>query len=239
MTEKDKKEIRFIARKRDLAGKGPSRTIRRQGYIPAVLYGPGEEPRTISVERKTAEKLLRHTTAHNIIADLVVEENGSQETFKTIVKEIQTNPITGQVLHMDFYHIGKNQPVKLSIPVKLVGECTGVKEGGILEQELREIEVEGLLNVLPENIEIDISNLKIGESIYVKDINLPEGVRFLVDSEHLVVTVLAPKAEEVAAPAEEAAAPAEQVQQPTVITQEIAEERRKEKEAKKESEKGS
>ncbi len=114
---------------------------------------------------------------------------------------------------------------------------TGVKEGGILEQELREIEVEGLPDAIPENIEIDITNLKIGESIYLKDIKPPQGVRFLVETEHVIVTILAPKAEET--PAAEEVATAEEIQQPTVITQEIAEERRREKETKKETEKGS
>ncbi|MCM8822009.1 MAG: 50S ribosomal protein L25 [Candidatus Omnitrophica bacterium] len=238
MTEKEKKQIKFIAKPRDSAGKSVSRALRRAKLVPGILYGAGEKTRLIAIDRKSAEKNLRHTAAHNIMADLVIEESNSQSSFKTIVKEVQTNPITGEILHLDFYHIGKNQPVKLSIPVKLTGESAGVKEGGILEHELREIEIEGLPDVIPESIEINITSLKINDSVYVKDVKFPEGVRSLVDSEHVVVTILAPKAEEVPVP-EETAAAAEEVQQPKVITQEIAEERRKEKEAKKETEKGS
>ncbi|MCM8815606.1 MAG: 50S ribosomal protein L25 [Candidatus Omnitrophica bacterium] len=236
MTEREKKHVVFVAKPRDSAGKSVSRTLRRANLIPGILYGAKEETRLIAVERKSAERNLRHS-AHNIMADLVIEQAGSKSSYKTIVKEIQVNPITGEILHLDFYHIGKNQPVRMSIPVKITGESEGVKEGGILEQELREIEVEGLADAIPENIEINISGLKINESIFVKDIKFPEGVRPLVDFDHVVVTVLAPKAEQAPAP-EEAVIP-EEAQQPKVITQEIAEERRKEKEAKKEAEKGS
>ncbi|MCM8764753.1 MAG: 50S ribosomal protein L25 [Candidatus Omnitrophica bacterium] len=239
MTEKEKKQIRFVAKSRDSAGKSISRTLRRADLIPGVLYGAGEETRLIAIDRRSAEKNLRHIAAHNIMADLVIEESGSQSNLKTIVKEIQTDPITGEILHMDFYHIGKNQPVKLNIPVKLTGESTGVKEGGILEQVLREVEVEGLPDAIPEDIEVDTTSLKINESIYIKDIKFPEGIRPLVDSEHVVVTILTPKTEEVPTPEEAAAVAPEEVQEPKVITQEIAEERRKEKEAKKEIEKGS
>jgi len=238
MTEKEKKQEKFIAKPRDSAGKGVARALRRTGLIPGILYGAGEENKLIYVDRKSAEKVFRHSAAHNIMADLTIEESGSQNQLKTIVKDIQVDPITGEILHIDFYHIGKNQPIRLSIPVKLIGECTDVKEGGILEQELREIGVEGLPNAIPENIEIDIANLKINQSIHIRDVKLPEGVRALVDSEHVVVTILAPKAEEVPVTEEVAAAQTEEVQQPKVITEEIAEERRKEKEAKKETEKG-
>ncbi|MCM8828576.1 MAG: 50S ribosomal protein L25, partial [Candidatus Omnitrophica bacterium] len=173
MTEKEKKQIKFIAKPRDSAGKSVSRALRRAKLVPGILYGAGEKTRLIAIDRKSAEKNLRHTAAHNIMADLVIEESNSQSSFKTIVKEVQTNPITGEILHLDFYHIGKNQPVKLSIPVKLTGESAGVKEGGILEHELREIEIEGLPDVIPESIEINITSLKINDSVYVKDVKFP------------------------------------------------------------------
>ena len=241
MTEKEKKQVKFIGKIRDASGKGSSRSLRRSGFIPAILYGAEEQNKLLSIEKKSAEINFRHVSSHNIMADLIIDEGNTNTTLKTIVKEVQTNPITGEILHMDFYHIGSNQPVSLSIPVRLVGECPGVKEGGILEHDLREIPVEGLPDLLPENIDIDVSELKMGESIYVKDIKVSDGVRILLEPEHTIVTVLAPKVEVEAAPAEEAAAPtvSEEAQQPKVITQEIAEERRKEKESKKETEKGS
>jgi large subunit ribosomal protein L25 len=237
MAEKEK--IKFVGKLRNSSGKGASRALRRQGFIPGILYGAGEENKLVAIERKSAEKTLKHLSSHNVMAEFVIEQQGNETVFKTIVKEIQVNPITGEIIHMDFYHIGKNQPVTLSVPVKLTGECPGVKEGGIMEHDLREIEVEGLPDLIPEYIEVDVSQLKIGDSIFIKDIKFPEGVRPLVEPEHVLVTILAPKAEEVPAAEEVAAATAEEVQQPKVITQEIAEERRKEKEAKKEAEKGS
>lgn len=237
MADREKKQIEFTGRYRNSAGKSTSRSLRRTGFVPGVIYGSGEENKLVSIDKKSAEKTLKHISGHNVMADLVIEDGTSRTTLKTIVKEVQVNPVTGEILHMDFYHIGKNQPVRLSVPLKLAGECAGVKEGGILEQELREIEVEGLPDAIPENIEVDITKLKIGESIYLKDLKVPEGIRLLGDSEHVIVTILAPKAVEEAPPAEQV--PAEEVQQPKVITQEIAEERRKEKEARKETEKGS
>ncbi|MGC9066353.1 MAG: 50S ribosomal protein L25 [Candidatus Ratteibacteria bacterium] len=238
MAEKEKTQVKFIAKTRNSAGKSASRTLRRTGFVPGILYGAGEENKLLAVDKKSAENTLRHVTSHSVMANLEIEHDGEKDILKTIVKEVQTNPITGEILHIDFYHIGKNQPVHLSVPIRLVGECPGIKEGGIMEHDLREIEVEGLPDALPEAIELDVSNLKIGESIYVRDIKFPEGIKPLVDSEHVVVTILVPKAETVPAPEEVAAAATEEVQQPKVITQEIAEERRKEKEAKKETEKG-
>ena len=238
MVEKEKKQVKFIAKVRNSAGKSTSRALRRSGFIPGVLYGAGEDNKLLAVDKKSAEITLRHVTSHSVMADLEIQHDGGKDVLKTIVKEVQTNPITGEILHIDFYHIGKNQPVHLSVPIRLIGECPGVKEGGIMEHDLREIEVEGLPDAIPEAIEVDVSNLKIGESIYVKDVKVTEGIKPLVDSEHVVVTILAPKAEEVPAPEEVAATAAEEVQQPKVITQEIAEERRKEKEARKETEKG-
>ncbi len=235
MVEKEKKSLKILSRKRESAGKGSVRQLRRSGFIPAVVYGAGEENKLVCVERKAVQKVLSHA-AHNIMADLVIEDGNSKEEIKTIIKEIQINPITQEILHIDFYHIGKNLPVRIAVPIKLVGESQGVKEGGILEQELREIEVEGLPDAIPEEIEVDITELKTGDSIYVKDIKVPEGIRLHISPEHLVATILAPKAAPEEAPAE-AAAPEEI--QPKVITQEIAEERRKEREAKKEAEKGS
>jgi len=237
MTEKEKKQIKFIGKTRDGSGKGSSRALRRQGFIPAILYGQGEDNKLLCVDKKSAELNFKHLVGHNIMADLVIDENGTSATLKTVVKEVQKNPITGEILHIDFYHIGKNQPVSLNIPIRLVGNSIGVKEGGILEHELREIPVEGLAELLPESVEINVSELKIGDSIFIKDIKIPEGIRVLMAPEHVVASVSAPKVEEVA-PGEEASAPVEEVQQPKVITQEIAQERRKEKETKKEPEKG-
>ncbi len=239
MAEKEKKQVKFIGKMREGSGKSASRSLRRSGFIPAVLYGADEENKLLSVEKKSAELSFRHVSGHNIMADLIVDENDTKTTLKTIVKEVQTDPITGEILHIDFYHIGRNQPVSLNIPVRVIGECAGVKEGGILEHDLREIPVEGLPDLLPETIDIDVSELKIGESLFIRDVKVPEGVRILLDSEHVVVTVIAPKIEVEAAPVAEEAAVPEEAQQPKVLTQEIAEERRREKEAKKETEKGS
>jgi large subunit ribosomal protein L25 len=230
MNPTKKKEITFQAKMRQDTRKSARHTLRRTGYIPGNLYGAGEENRTIAVDKKSTELALKQITGHNVLANLVLE--GSDEPIKTILKEVQQNPITGEVIHLDFYHIGKNRPVVLNVPLKFTGECPGVKEGGILQHNIWEVEVEGLPDRIPEAIEVDISSLTIGHSIQANTISLPEGIRLRTTADQVIVSVLAPKVEE-AAPAAEAAAVPEEAAQPEVITQEIAEERRKEKESKK------
>ena len=232
MEKETKTQITFQAKPRSGTRKSACRALRRSGFIPGNLYGAGEQNQPLAVDRKSAEMILRHMSGHNVIADLVVE--GNKEALKTVVKEIQHHPITGEVLHLDFYHIGANQPIVLNIPLRFVGECPGVKEGGVLDHALWEIEVEGLPDKIPQAIEIDISSLMIGDSIQVNGIQAPEGLKIRTTPEQMVATVLAPT--KVVEPVAAEAVVTEEVAQPEVITQEIAEERRKEKESKKAAE---
>lgn len=228
--------IQFPAKPRTETGKGFCYRMRQAGLVPGVLYGAGGKNQLIVLDRKTAETRLKEIKGHSVIADLVLDENGKTQTYKTIIKEIQKNPITLEVLHLDFNIIRSDKPVVMEIPISLTGtgDSPGVKEGGILEHQLRELKVEGLPDRIPDSIAVDVSTLEMGKTILVSDILVPEGIRILTEKQRAVVTVVAPKIEEVV----EAAAPVvtEEAAQPEVITQEIAEERRKEKEAKKTAE---
>ncbi|MCX8081869.1 MAG: 50S ribosomal protein L25/general stress protein Ctc [bacterium] len=230
-------KIQFTAEEREGIGKGVARKLRAGGFIPAVLYGPGYEPIPLKVEKKSAEDIIRKLESHNVMADIVIKKGKKKETVKTILKDIQTDPIRGDILHLDFYRISMDHSVRMGIPVHLVGESPGIEKGGILEQELRELQVQALPDRIPALIEVDVSNLDIGHAILVKDIVLPEGVSLVDDPEKVVVTVLAPKAEKIEVEEGAEAVVSEVPTEPEVITQKEAEERRREKEAREKAEK--
>lgn len=229
-------KIQFTAETREGTGKGTARKLRAAGFIPGVLYGAGNEPCSIKVEKRSAENIIRKLESHNVMADLILKKGkGKEETIKTMVKDIQADAIKGDVLHLDFYRIRMDQAVRMEVAVHLLGEAPGVEKGGILEQELREIEVQALPDKIPSMIEVDVSKLEIGDAISVKDITLPEGVEVVEEGEKTIVTVLAPKVvkEEEVVAEEGAAETAEVPVEPEVISEKEAAERRKEKEASK------
>ncbi|HOJ38876.1 MAG TPA: 50S ribosomal protein L25/general stress protein Ctc [bacterium] len=227
-------EILFQAEVRETTGKGVARKLRQAGFVPGILYGPGEEPVALKVEGKSAGTIVRRLRSHNIMADLVLKGSAGEEKIKTILKDVQKDPLTGALLHLDFYRVRMDRPVAMEIPIQLVGESVGVSQGGILEQELREAKLEALPRNMPDRITVDISTLGIGHALLVKDLKLPEGVRALDDPERVVVAVLAPAKEEEAAPVTEEVTAA--ATEPEVISEEKAEERRKMKEEAKQEE---
>jgi len=225
-------EIKFQGELREKTGKGVARQARRSGFIPGVLYGQKDKPVSIKVEKKSAERIIRRIESRNVMADLVLKKDGKVQIIKTIVKEIQIEPITGEILHLDFYRMRMDKPILIGVPVYFVGESVGVKEGGVLEQELREVKVEALPKDIPEKIEVNIAELKIGDTVFARDLKLSEGVKLAEEGERVVLSVLAPmKEEEVVKVAEEVEA------EPEVISEEKAEERRRMKEEAKGEEK--
>ncbi len=227
--------IQFTAETREETGKGAARKLRVAGFIPGILYGAENEPCAIKVEKQSAENIIRKLESHNVMADLVLKKSkGKPETIKTLVKDIQIEPIKMDVLHLDFYRIRMDQTIRMGVAIHLAGEAPGVEKGGILKQELREIEIQALPNNIPANLVVDISKLEIGDVVTVKEIALPEGVEVIEEGEKTVVTILAPKAEKVEeTPVEGAVAAAEAPAEPEVISEKEAAERRREKEAAK------
>lgn len=232
-------KIQFAAETRDGKGKGVARKLRTSGFIPGILYGAGHEPCPIRVEKKSAENIIRKLESHNVMADLMLKaDKGKAEAIKTLVKDIQIDAINGDVLHMDFYRIRMDQAIRMGVAIHLIGLAPGVEQGGILDQEIRELQIQALPDKIPSKIEVDISGLSIGSSLTVKDIILPEGVSTVEEADRIVAAVLAPKAEKVEeeAVAETAAAEATAAE-PEVISEKEAAERRREKESEKEKEK--
>lgn len=168
-------------------GKGAARKIRRNGLIPGVVYGRGNEPRSIKVDPLDIEKLLHS----NAIFDLTfVGEDGEESTV--IIKDYQKDVIKQDLLHVDFQFISMDEKITVSVPMHLEGEAVGVRDGGVLQQLLREIEIDTLPAEIPEEITIDISELEVGESLSVADLDLPEGIDLVTDSDEVIVTVVTP-----------------------------------------------
>lgn len=199
------------ALKREKTGKSAVRQYRRQGYVPGVYYSHGEEAIPLLFE----EKMLRHFVGgSHALLDLQIE--GTKKPLKCILKEIQQDPVSGKVLHVDFQGVKMGEKIVVTVPVVLTGTPAGVKEGGILEHMIRELEIECFPRDLPETLEIDVSNLKIGEAIHVKDLQF-ENIRILDEPDETILVIEAPRvAEEVVAEEEEVSEFAEP-QEPEVI----------------------
>ena len=195
---------------RDSRGKNEARRTRREGRVPGVLYGASGDARrveatAIAVEPKALLKILHSESGANTLISLKLDGEGDT---RVLVKEYQIDPVTRQVLHADFYRINMNRALRLTIPVIVKGEPKGVKQqGGILEFIRREIEIECLPADIPEHVEVDVSDLMLHQGIRVREIATNATWKPLSDPEMMIVHVISPKAEEVAAPADVVAAP--------------------------------
>jgi len=191
---------------RDTRGKGVARTLRSSGRVPAVIYGHGREPQSLSIDTRELEKLLGHISAENTVIDLSVDGKSA----RTLIREIQRHPFKRQILHVDFQELVAGEKVTVRVPIVLMGIPDGVRvDGGILDQTMRELEVEVDPSNIPNHVEIDVTKLTIGSSVHVRDLTLPEGVEVVEDEDASVCVVSAPRAIVEAAPVEEVEVPAE------------------------------
>lgn len=225
-------EVELAARLRKERGKLAVKRLRKQGLIPGVLYGHGEETSPVWVEGKAFRMIEQSTGGENVIINLTVEG----EPRKTIVKEVQIDPLTRNVLHIDFQHIHAEEEVVVEVPIITKGVPQGVKEGGILDHILRKVEVKCLPLEIPEHFEVDVSELSIGHSLRLSDVDTGD-VNVLTDLGAAVVSVLPPKAkEEEAVAAEEEVAP-EEVEAEVEAGEEKKEERGEKEEKREKREK--
>ena len=186
---------------REKVGKGIARKLRREGFIPAILYGIDKGVVPLQVKEKDFEK-VRSAGGEHAVIELKVGDSINH----TIVREEQFDPVFRKLLHIDFYRGKLTEKMTFSVPIVTVGESAGEKEGGVLEHVLREIEVECLPDKIPESIEVDVTNLEIGNLVHVREISAPEGAEIVTEGDRVVVSVVAPRvveeevAEEVAEP---------------------------------------
>jgi large subunit ribosomal protein L25 len=184
---------------RDGAGKGAARKLRATGRIPAVLYGHGDTPRPLSVDAHELELLMHAVSTGTTLISLDLEGEGSQDV---LIRDLQKHPYRPEVLHVDFFHVNARETLTLKVPVRLVGVPYGVHaEGGVLDHVLYELEVETLPRDIPDAIEVDVSELKVGESVRVSEVRAGR-FRILNDQDLPIASVVAPRtgAEESATP---------------------------------------
>ena len=186
--------IELKAKIRTTVGNGPARAMRRQGQVPAVLYGPGTDTILLTVTVNDLEQLLKKGKSGQVVLNLVIQ-NGETSTRPAMIKELQTHPLSRNFLHVDFYEISMDRKINVHIPIVTTGKSIGVENGGILQIIRRELEVLCLPFEIPEKIEIDVSDLDIGDSIHVSDISLEGDIEFLGDAHFTIVTVITPRIE--------------------------------------------
>ncbi|MCK5655447.1 MAG: 50S ribosomal protein L25 [Candidatus Aureabacteria bacterium] len=225
-------EVHLDVQVREKKGTGGARSVRRDGYIPAVIYAHGEEALLIMIDRKQFSRAVRGHTSENVLIDMKIEKQ--KKPKKAIIKEIQVHPVSDEIIHIDFSEVFMDEKMHTRVPVVERGEAKGVKDqGGVLEHIVRDIEIECLPAEIPEKIEVDISDLEVGKSIHVSDIVFSEGIKVLTDSALVVFSVAIPKVAEEAVPSEGEEAAAE----PEVIgkkAKEEAEEEQTEEKGRKE-----
>jgi large subunit ribosomal protein L25 len=220
--------FKIKAEKRDIFGKNASRRLRREGMIPAVLYGGGSSNVPLTLKKQDVFMILRSDTGENTVFQVSFDS----EIRDVMIKELQRDSVTDEILHADFVHIAMDKAIRVSVPLVSVGEAVGVKaEGGFIDFVTREVEVECLPKDIPEHIEIDISGLHLRQSLKAEDITLSEGVKLITSSDTILVMIEVPlKEEEIEVEEEEEEVIAEE-EEPEVIGKEKPEKGKEIKEA--------
>jgi large subunit ribosomal protein L25 len=180
--------IKLQVKERERRGSADARRLRRDGYIPGVLYGRGKDPQTICVPERDLRRVLTGQGGLHAILDVVVE--GKQTTYASILKDYQQDPLRGHISHIDLQEVRLDQPIQASVTVQLVGEPVGAKEGGVLSQVQREINIEALPMEIPEHIDLDVSGMAIGDTLRLADLTPMDGVTYLDNPEETVLATV-------------------------------------------------
>ena len=184
---------RLGATPRDSAGKGAARSLRREGRVPAVIYGHGRDPQALSVSTRELERLVSTVAA----ASTVIELDLGGRTSRTLIREIQRHPLKRTILHVDFQELVAGERVSVKVPLVYVGTPAGVRVGGgMLDQVMHEVNVEADPSGIPNHIDVDVSAMEIATALHVSDLQLPQGVTALDDAGLTVCTVQAPRVAE-------------------------------------------
>lgn len=182
--------IRLEVKERDDCGSRPSRRLRREGFVPGVLYGSGN-PRPFFIDERTLRQALGGEHGTHAILDVVVE--GQQKAHHAVLKDYQLDPRRSTLLHVDLHEVRLDRPIQAQVAVELVGTPKGVGLGGLLSQIVRELTVEALPMAMPDHLELDVTELDIGDQVRVGDLEAPEGATILDELDAVVATVAAPR----------------------------------------------
>ncbi len=183
-------ETKLEAERRSDAGKGVARKLRAAGRVPAVLYGHDQESISLSVDSREMVHVLRSSGGSNVLLDLIVDGKARL----AMPREIQRDHVHNKLIHIDFLAVSRTETITANVPVIEFGEAVGVKEGGVVEHHLRDLLVECLPQDVPDQLDVDISELNIGDMIHVRDVGVPAGVTVLTNPEDAVLSVITPAA---------------------------------------------
>lgn len=180
--------------------KGAARRLRAAGRVPGILYGPKRQVLAVSVSALEFQRKLAHLEGTHLVRLVSAANDPDLHDRVVLVRELQEHPVSGVLLHADFYEVDLTARIEVAVPLHFVGKAAGVVTGGILQPVMRELQVECLPTEIPEYLEVDVTPLAIHDALHVRDLRLPEGVRVVVDPGQTIVTVVAPTMEEVTTP---------------------------------------
>jgi large subunit ribosomal protein L25 len=202
------KQVKLTARPRTESGRNAVKQVRNRGSVPAVIYGHHTAPSNLEVSHRDLEIILSHAVGENILVDLEILDGSKTSNQLSLIQEVQHHTIRRNILHVDFQAVSMTEEISADVAVEPTGEADGVKNyGGLLEQSIRTISIRCLPQHLPEVITVDVSALKVGDSIHVRDLPLPEGVTATADAELTVFIVAEPTVAAEAPAGETAASP--------------------------------
>jgi large subunit ribosomal protein L25 len=202
------KQVQLTARPRTESGRNAVKGVRARGSVPAVIYGSRTAPSNLEVSHRDLEALLSHAVGENILVELQIEEGSKKSTQLSLIQEVQHHPLARTILHVDFQAVSATEEITASVTIEPAGEADGVKNfGGLLEQSIRSVEVRCLPQNLPEVITVDVTPLKVGDSIHIRDLKLPAGVTATDDADLTVFIVAEPAVAAEPAATTEAASP--------------------------------
>jgi large subunit ribosomal protein L25 len=185
-------DIKFAIEPRDVRGKGGARRLRQSGMAPGVVYGGGRDATSIAFDVATLERILE--TSHGGVNTLLDLEGDTPAAGRTVIaKELQREPIRGKITHVDFFEIDLKAKIEVAVPIHLVGIPAGVVLGGVLDQQQREVVLLCMPDAIPDDIEVDVSSMELGDSLHIRDLVVPADVEFHTEDELTVATVLVPR----------------------------------------------
>ena len=182
-------EVTIQAEARQGTGKGVARKLRAVGKVPAVLYGRGLDPVAVAVERMSLIRAFKTDAGRNVLIDLEVDG----DTHLTLARELQRDPVRGTILHVDFLKIARDVEIEVDVPINVVGESPGVKEGGVIEHHIWSVRLSCLPGNVPERLDADISTMVIGDMLRVSDLKIPENVTILTPADEAILGVIVPQ----------------------------------------------
>jgi len=188
------KQLKLSAQVRSGVGRSAARKLKTAGLIPANIYGAGEGPVNLQLPERVVKDLLSHALGENLLVDIEIDNEGQKTNRLALIQEVQHHPVSQAILHVDLQAVKSDQKITAEVTIESFGEPVGVKTfGGLLEQLLRQVEIECFPRDLPELLKVDVSGLGVGESIHVKDLQLPEGVVAVTEADITLFIVTEPR----------------------------------------------